>query len=565
MPTAAVLRCTGSLALFFAGCISYGAQSRNDAGDEVDGGPGRDTSSPDAGQRSDDAARTDSALPHQPSCLELENARRDSIELKEPGDIAALHGVEIIEGNLHILGATLQDLRGLSSLRQIRGNLGIDAASLRSLEGLENLARIEGRLELSGPRLRVVDTLASLEFACRIEFVYVSSLEEVTLPALRTAGSLSVFRAPRLSRINLPRLERLFDGRVAYDHPDLSLDLSWNPRLTFVGLASLAEVGHSVRIYSNDALETLDVSALREVTGDLRLISNREHVRLPRLEHVGGSLEVNARTLLDLDSLRNGGTVDLETLPDGTVNAPMLESVEVGFSVAARDQTIAAANFPRLARGRHFAIRARDARFPALNPGDAAYVTLSGLESFDLRQLRSVRWLRADSSAQGIASLPLRSAETIFITGGHFVFPDLTDIAIIEVTNTESVSVPALRTIRRLNLGIGAASIHAPLLTTIEADLGVMSTALTTLRGLPMLERIGQRLIITNNPSFTELALDRLTSVGTAVSPAVESLRITGNRTLRQCEAMALLERLRGSGFDAVANVAGNGGAGGCP
>jgi hypothetical protein len=101
-------------------------------------------------------------------------------------------------------------------------------------------------------------------------------------------------------------------------------------------------------------------------------------------------------------------------------------------------------------------------------------------------------------------------------------------------------------------------------LTVISGGLGIDSNhALVDLGGLRALTSVSRQLWITGNSSLTSLlGTEQLTKVGSGAAPnigvPVIDLKISGNKSLPQCTATSLLDRLTMNGFKGGSDVSGN-------
>ena len=76
------------------------------------------------------------------------------------------------------------------------------------------------------------------------------------------------------------------------------------------------------------------------------------------------------------------------------------------------------------------------------------------------------------------------------------------------------------------------------------------NTELTSLEALSSLTTVGEELWIESNASLTTLGLDQLSEPG--------SLFVLDNQTLPTCAAVAIRDRLQGSGWTGEVKISGN-------
>ncbi len=218
--------------------------------------------------------RRDVALSPAPSELDCdpEAVIRGGAEVSERRDLDALRGVVEIEGTLAITG-DVESLGPLACLRRVGGGL-----ILRDLDRATNL--LLPRLEQIGEGLDVVA---------------IPRAERLVLGALRHVGegaSLNVEQAPRLHRLQLPRLpavERDLLLRAIGSEAREALDLD---------LRRLTRVGDRAVIQAVDNLEDLSgLSSLRSAAR-LAVVSN-----------------ANLSSLVDLRGLSDANVCDVAENP----------------------------------------------------------------------------------------------------------------------------------------------------------------------------------------------------------------------------------------------------------
>lgn len=168
-----------------------------------------------------------------------------------PGEVEpwALEGSYVIHNSM--------DAMALEGCVLVTGDLEVDAPGLRSLRGLEALQQVDGTLSIhDSPALADLSALAGLQ---------------------HVAGSLRV------------------TGELDADTPVLDAD-----RLQRLPFPSLTEVGGTMRIVNNAALEALDMPALRRVGSNFEVQFNpalpscAAQALVDTLEDVRGTILVRA-------------------------------------------------------------------------------------------------------------------------------------------------------------------------------------------------------------------------------------------------------------------------------
>lgn len=259
-------------------------------------------------------------------------------QIASAADLAALAGVEVLNGNLTLSGTDLADLSALGSLREVGGALTLsDNTQLTSLAALGNLETVRGKLEVrDNPLLEGLDGLTSLDTVegdleivgnDELTTLGLTSLRDVQgrvliyfndklttlagMPALETVDGMFVYFNPKLAAFDLDRLPAI-DGdlhlvtnaRLA-SLPALTelttltdagdLTISDNDALTDLsGLVSLSTLDGDLYLYFNDTLATVSLPALTAVGGDLTVLDHAAltTLDLPQLSTVGGRLEI---------------------------------------------------------------------------------------------------------------------------------------------------------------------------------------------------------------------------------------------------------------------------------
>ena len=124
-----------------------------------------------------------------------------SVDVRSPGDLAALDGCERLDGDLRITGASVADLSGLEDLRSVR-YLVIAGTGLRDLSGLSGLRAAEGITVTGNP---VLASLRGLESVRQLDGLVLEDNAALTtvdgLAGLERADAVVIVRNPRLESL----------------------------------------------------------------------------------------------------------------------------------------------------------------------------------------------------------------------------------------------------------------------------------------------------------------------------------------------------------------------------
>ncbi|TAA42587.1 leucine-rich repeat protein [Corallincola spongiicola] len=175
--------------------------------------------------------------------------------------IAAMQGIEIIEGTLFISNTGLTDLSGLESLRRINGNLFVeDDDSLTSLKGLDNL-------EYVGERLGIIS----------VGLTDLSGLESL----ITVDGDLTVFHSHRLANLGgLDNLEYI-GGLLAIAESSALVDMT--------GLGAVETIEQGIQLNLNNSLVSLiGLNSLKSLPGGLWVAEQPIFSSLEGLSGVSG-------------------------------------------------------------------------------------------------------------------------------------------------------------------------------------------------------------------------------------------------------------------------------------
>jgi len=167
--------------------------------------------------------------------------------------------------------AISDDIQALAGCRALAGGLDIRSGALRDVVGLEKLESIAGSL-IVGPTLQ----LGSLR----------------GLDGLQTiGGDLDITGNPNLMGVYLASLRRV-TGDVSIDRVRA---------VTTVSLHALVEVGGSFEVTDNGGLLRLDIGALRTVGGDFKVEENAllEDLVVDSMGHAGGEVGLDGNSTLD--------------------------------------------------------------------------------------------------------------------------------------------------------------------------------------------------------------------------------------------------------------------------
>lgn len=216
-------------------------------------------------------------------------------------------GCPVVRGNLLIVSDTLVEPIGDPALVEVTGDLGVAFnAQLQGL-ALPNLKIVGGSLDVGGGN---------------------SAMQELSLPALTSVGSLILSLNTGVGRVELPALTSVGS----------SVQVGFNTGVGRVDLPVLTRVGGDVLITGNTGLAAVSLPALTAVTGYLDVTFNEglEALDLRAVASVQDSLHVEwnggltAVSFPALASVAQIRVVDNAAL--GILSLPALESTD-GFYV----------------------------------------------------------------------------------------------------------------------------------------------------------------------------------------------------------------------------------------
>lgn len=228
-------------------------------------------------------------------------AHNGSIILETQAEVDAFgqRGITFIDGNLTVGRAagtdSITSLASLAGLKEVAYAFTIQpTCAITGLEGLENLENVGGTLQIGA----------------------LKRLEILTLPALKTAGSVSIQNTATFIA-EFPELERV-SKLFSLNCPLYQLKL---PRLKFAGSLTLAAASNASTSLANISLPTLE-----EVEGiiTVNLIKSVTKIELPELKKSGG-FSFSSMTQLSFIY-----TPKLEEVT-GTMNFPSLSVPELSF------------------------------------------------------------------------------------------------------------------------------------------------------------------------------------------------------------------------------------------
>jgi hypothetical protein len=221
------------------------------------------------------------------------------LETQDEVDAFGQQGVTFIDGNLTIGRAAGADsvtsLAPLADLKEVGYTFTIQpTCAIARLEGLENLENVGGILQISA----------------------LKHLEILTLPALKTAGSIIVQNTVTFIA-EFPELERV-SKLFSLNCPLYQLQL---PNLKFAGSLTLAAASNA-----STSLAKIALPALEEVEGNITVsyLKSVTKLELPELKKLGG-FSFSSMTQLSFIY-----TPKLEEVT-GTMNFPSLSVTELNF------------------------------------------------------------------------------------------------------------------------------------------------------------------------------------------------------------------------------------------
>ncbi len=232
-------------------------------------------------------------------------------DVGDPGELA------VFVGSFSVRNA--DDLLEISRYTVVTGNLDFDDADGLSIVSLPRLAVVEGRFSV----------------------VSAGDLESFEAPRFQRAGTVRFAHNDVLPRVSMPLLARA-------EH----VNLDSNPQLGEASFPALCSVGEGgVLVYGDSPFRILNLPALAEVSGDLRLFAEGlENLSLPSLARTTGDFHLawNGLVSVNVPLLASvGGDFGLSNTRVEALVVPALEAIGGGLSVRS-NEALATIDFPSL-------------------------------------------------------------------------------------------------------------------------------------------------------------------------------------------------------------------------
>jgi hypothetical protein len=452
------------------------APGTSDASRDVDPA---DASPRDGGALADASSGSDGgALPPVLRCPAGLTSRRMNVVVQTDADLAALTGIECIEGNLSMQGATVTSLAPLSALQIVTGALRIENSTPTSTAEMARLWSVGTDLS-----------------------IYAFRGSDLSLPALRTVGAtLSVGSSPLVTRVSFSALESVGG----------TLSVAQNSLLGKVEGSALRQVA-TIEVTANAVLTSLDLPLLGTIKGGVSSASNALHVqdnpkleaiRAPRLTSVGGVINVQANNVLatfDVTALTSSSNIAI-------LQCPALQ--EVSFPAL-----LSAANV--LVSGDPVAVRAPLLTATGMMQINNQVLSTFRLSEVDLGSLDTVTDLRI----YGPVMTKLTLTRLRQVNGALGLFMERNTLPAIELPALEKV-------VGRTDVVCGPTpAVSMPKLKTAGGVRLASCSALKDLSGLATVEDFGPFLHIETLPKLNDLSiLRRFTTLRELRLSAVDSL-----------------------------------------
>jgi hypothetical protein len=262
-------------------------------------------------------------------------AHNGAVVLKTQADVDVFgqRGITFIDGYLIIGNAggtdSITSLKPLATLKEVAYSLTLNATcAITSLEGLDNLEHVGGTLTVG-------QTYNST----------LLHLETVTLPALKTAGNISIGN-PVTIIVELPQLERV-SKRLELTSPlyqlqlpslqsagSLSLNTNASTSLAQISLPALEEVNGNITLGGWGSVTKIDLPKLRKAGGlSIGSMMQLALLYVPKLEEVAGAISIpstslGALTELSFPSLKQAGTLTVSNTKTTLLEVPKLETIK---------------------------------------------------------------------------------------------------------------------------------------------------------------------------------------------------------------------------------------------
>lgn len=481
-----------------------------------------------------------------------------NVTVKTFVELAALQGVQCIDGNLTVeIGSdsTLTNLDPLLSLRAVTGYLllhsTLNTARLANMDGLASLVHVGGSLAFVINASPVAVRLPALEqVGGNLELARTPSTDSITFPALVRVGQDLLLASQLVRPVLLPALREVGRDISAFSANVVELDLP-----------ALRSVGRKLDI-SYGQTRVLNAPLLQVISGDLSLRdTGLERVELPALV-MAANVRLTGNGLLTrfwAPLLATTGYLGIGTLTSGTGN-PGLVMLELP---ALRAVT-------RIDVGHNAALA--DLAMPVLDAGATVPIEVfqnPKLGRFALPALRTARKLVFwDNPLLAILDLgKLESVSEMTIYGAGFTASPILDrlatpgsLRIQNNPTMTSLALPAMTTVSLLELRDHPelTSFTAPLLRTVTSRIDVVTNAKLGAVSLPALTS-GGHLRFAENAVLPSLSAPSLTTLDGfelrlneglkvlafgALARVDEYFSITANHSLPTCRATALRDQV---------------------
>jgi hypothetical protein len=436
-----------------------------------------------------------------------------------------------VGGDFNLLSNAALARLDLPALATVGGRLWIeDSSSLTSLSGMPRLTSLGGLLLWNAAALTDI-SLPALTTAGALEATYVDSLARFDASALVTVASVNL-QAPALTDVSLTALTEVTD--FLYLTP---------PVLQGLALPALRSAGQ-LSIYPASSLATVDLSAL-ETVGDLDLSmyvgggvcqSVLTDLSLPNLVTVNGGFQIMCATALEHLSLPALETVSGAFNLSNTVGRGVRELGT--YQVVILPGQLQTLSLPSLVSAGSVYVRGESALttldVPALSSAGAVYVSQNALlDGVSLPELTILEYPGtpgvgdqlniSDNAVMSSVSVP-----KLAISYGS-----------IQVANDASLAdltLPALTYVQYDVVVTGnasLASVSMPALTRVDRRATVAGDAALATLDLPVLTSVGTELSIKDNPALPQCQADAIAARLLAPLPA--TITLTNNDTTTTC------------------------------
>ena len=443
----------------------------------------------------------------------------------------------------------LQNL-GLTALANVGGPFTVNNNAALATLDLPQLSTVGGALSLTngldevsasalesvGGNFQVQNTqIASLEFdalasvGLTVDVQDNADLVTFALPALTSAGSLSISDLASLSQLELGSLQTINSG-ASFIGADT---------IAQIELPQLQQIGGDLVVANNLALETFSASQLQTIGNDMTITGNPALAMLdmPQLEDVNNILTITSMggsagevDLSALGSVENGITLE---------NNPGLVSVDLGSLNNVAGDLLCSDNA---------ALAQIDlAALTSVN-GNLIFTQNANLPQLNIDELSSVQQsfsLESNAQLQAVSSGSLQSI------GGGFVVTNCDALAALALPALASVSgsvgfvVSSNSALQDLSGGTSQLDIGGPLNVTENGELATLSLSCAT---------VGANVSVTSNAVLENATLAGLQSVG-GVLDVLSNPRLS-TLDVRSLASVGGSIRVEGNGADAAADSA---------